>query len=72
MQDLDQGVATGIDPEHMAELACRDQDAAGRDEAGDHGMREEIRQEAEPEQAHDQQDAAGKRSQEKGCGQIPG
>lgn len=58
-----QGVAVGFDAEHMFELARSDEQAGRRDKAGDHLMGQKIRQEAEAEYPHGQQNDAGQEGQ---------
>ena len=50
--DLDEGLALRVDAEHGRELAGRDLEAGGGDEARDDRVAEEVREEPQPQQPH--------------------
>ena len=52
----DRAVAGALQAEHPADLAERDLDADARQEAGQHGAREKIREKAEPDDAGHEQE----------------
>ncbi len=63
VQDLEQALALGTDAEQRTELTRRDLHRRRRDEAGHDRMAEEVRQEAEAQQAHRHQQQPGHRRQ---------
>ncbi len=62
-------LAADRDAEDVLELAECDENARRADEAGNHRMAEEVRQEAQAQHRHEQQHRAGKQRQQHGrCG----
>ena len=66
----EEGVAFGLHAKDGFQLAGGDQDARGGDEACDNGVRQEIGDKAQSEQAHDQKDQAGQQRQRQRGGGV--
>ncbi len=70
--DADEVVAARLDAEQVLQLARRDQDAGRGDEPRDDGVGQEARDEAEPGDAHREQDRAGEPGEGEGGGRVVG
>ena len=69
-EDVVKRMPVRLDAEDVLELAGSNQQARRGDEAGNHRMAQEVRQEAEPEQAHGDQHQAREESENDGGTQI--
>ena len=61
---MPQVVAAAAHPEHMAQLADRNDDPGGGDKAGNHRVRQETGEEAHAQDTEQQQHAPGQQGQQ--------